>query len=210
MTVPGFLRASAPGTLLLLLAFTSSTPLVQRAGAYSSELTNAKAMTGGASDGAVPIEPPILAAGGGDDDDASGCSTELDACLADTTCHSCLSASSSSTATLACRSFDPQTTSASGCDLNLDAICCLDGVSDFDCRGIDEYLAYGMCILEEGDCGVDKITCDDDEESTAETEGGAAGASRLGDEAKAIASSSLAVASFFACVQVVAWPLLWA
>lgn len=206
MTVRGFLRPSASGMLLLLLlAFTRSTLLVRRVGAYSSELTNAPVTTSDAKDGTVPTEPPAVA----DDDDASACSAEVNACLADTTCQSCLSASSSSTATLACRSFDPLTTSASGCDVNLDAICCLDKISDFNCRGNDEYLAYGMCVLEDSGCGVGEVTCDGDgEESTAETDG-ATGTFRLGDDAKATPSSCL-VAVFFLCVQVVSWPVLWA
>ena len=168
MTTAGFVRVLASGVPLFLATTITTTTLVQPAGAFSSELTNAP-VTGFATD----------------DTDAT-CSTELTACVADATCTICHTGGSNSAATDKCQLFNPATTSSLGCDFMLDSACCLDDVSDFECLDNEAFVAFQICFIEQYGCSVDEITCDGDESTNATDRA----TSNLGATLTAVALSS--------------------
>ena len=175
MLTTGFLRFLASGVLLLAVM---TTTFVKRAGAYSSELTPTP-VTGYTTDGTGITAVPFTsdATGATEAPAAIGndiiCSDQRDVCNADTTCSSCLTASSSTTAREECYEFYYITTSSEGCQFRLDVACCLNNLSEFECLDVEEFVSYHICVLNGYGCAVDEITCDGDE-STSEFAGATA------------------------------------
>lgn len=170
MTVVGFFRTFSLGIVLLLLATT--TTLMPRASAISSDVNGTSEAT---------------------TSDADDCSTELTTCQADAVCQSCSTAASSSVVSDSCYTFNPTTTTSQGCDLQLDAVCCLVGLSEFDCLENDAFVALSTCHIESFGC-TEAIACDGDEYV------GATGTASLGYGSAFIA---------FSCAFVVMVQLLW-
>lgn len=178
----------------MILSAVTTTTLVQRAGAYSSELTDSPVTGYTTDDNTAPTDAPVTV----DTTDATPspvtddhqfideCTPNDVACAADATCTSCVTAGSDSAAELECRQFSLLTSTAEGCDANLDYACCLDDLSEFECLDNDAFMALFICSLGEYNCVVDEITCDGDE-STTEFDGAAA---KLGPASTALAFST--------------------
>ena len=120
MMPTGVLHVLVSGVIAVM-----TTTFVQRAWAYSSELTPAP-VTGYTTDGTGttaapfftdatgPTEPPVTS------EDEFICPDEFSACLADSTCSSCLLERSTTSSTKECLTYYTDTTTSEGCQFRLD------------------------------------------------------------------------------------------
>lgn len=163
MMIAGSLQMFWSGSILLLLAMAT---LGQRAGAQTSD-TDVTATSAPSTAASVAI-----------------CTPEVAACFSDDTCQSCLSAGSDSAA------YDECTAIAdSSCDGSMDAACCLDDLSDFDCLENEAFMGFVACTLEDRGCSTE-FACDG-----AEAQGvTGAGAAVFGDGSMVIAVSCASIA----------------
>ena len=103
------------------------------------------------------------------------CPDEFSACLADSTCSSCLLERSTTSSTKECLTYYTDTTTSEGCQFRLDEMCCINEISEFDCLASDAFVAGVLCRMDAlFGCVVEELTCDGDE-STSEFDGVTAG-----------------------------------